>query len=626
MRRWTRWGTALFLPALWLGACGDDTNVDNDDGGSGGDPPPPAGQVDLMVDTNRDGVVDTFDNEGEELWTVEKGAVFLPNLDDDDGDGLRDAENDIVDVHPELGTIDLADMALMKVAPFEGAPDTAVGRLFMDPMSLAHVRVFKLALDGNWYMILGVDVNGTVLHQHDLNIDEVRAGLELRVEGRTLAGLHTAVSYDGNVDDYVPWSGTTTFTYGVWETPEAPGPMVVDEDNPDGVDEVQLRVAPWLMYGNLTPHLDIIFAGDFGNSNQHFRDTIQQSIVEDPMGSTFWTIPGWSDQWTEDWMQTGFASMPGPDGTVHGIRLTMPRPWTQAAQLPIVWLENNLHYPDSGSFVVYKVPNSGDTYDSHGNHDLIPPYEHNGMSYPYGRIVYGSGVLPETKAFYEAQLVQAPALSAKTSWLIVGHIDEVFSYVPADTPRGWKLLVGSPTLAVEMLEDLQDQGHGEVQMFVGKSWSNGQQAAISINEALGDPDLMAWSQEAQAETDGMLATYVEAIGLQPDEIVEIPFLYERDFGRMVAFNPGTVNALVYNNAVVFPKPFGPIIDGVDPFEADLIERIGTGALGIGREGNGMDVYFADNWDLYHRLLGEVHCGTNISGPPSPEIKWWEAAQ
>src|SRR5690606_24778863 len=109
-----------------------------------------------------------------------------------------------------------------------------------------------------------------------------------------------------------------------------------------------------------------------------------------------------------------------------------------------------------------------------------PPYEHNGMSYPYGRIVYGSGVLPETKAFYEAQLVQAPALSAKTSWLIVGHIDEVFSYVPADTPRGWKLLVGSPTLAVEMLEDLQDQGHGEVQMFVGKSWSNGQQAAISI--------------------------------------------------------------------------------------------------------------------------------------------------
>jgi protein-arginine deiminase len=625
VRRWTRWGVALFLPALWL-ACGDDTDVANDDGGgAGGNTPPPADKVDLMADTNRDGVVDTFDNEGEELWTVEKGAAFLPNLDDDDGDGVRDSENDWVDFTEGVGPIDLDDMALMRIAPFADAPAGAQGRLFIDPMSLPHVRVFKLALDGNWYMVLGIDGNGGVLGQHDLNPDEVKAGLELRVEGRTLAGLHTAVSFDPNLNANVPWSGVTTFTYGVWETFDAPGPMIVDESNPDGVDELQMRVAPWLMFGNLTPHLDLLFAGNFGNSNQHFRDQIQLATDEDPMGSEFWQISGWSDQWTEDWMQTGFASIPGPNGTVHGIRLAMPRPWSQAAQLPVEWLKNNLTYQDSGYFVVYKTAPSGDSYDSHGNHDLVPPYEHNGMSYPYGRIVYGSGVQQETKAFYEAQLVQAPALTAKTSWLIVGHIDEVFSYVPANTPRGWKLLVGSPSLAKSMLEDLQAAGHGEVQMFVGKNWTNGP-AAISINEVLGDPDLMSWSQQAQAETDGMLATYVAEIGLQPDEIIEIPFLYERDFGAMVAYNPGTVNSLVFNNAIVFPKPFGPMINGVDPFEADLFDRFATGALGLGRDGNGMQVYFADNWDLYHRLLGEVHCGTNISGPPSPEIKWWEAAQ
>src|SRR5690606_27976053 len=125
----------------------------------------------------------------------------------------------------------------------------------------------------------------------------------------------------------------------------------------------------WIMYGNLTPYLDLVFAGNFGNSNQAFRDAIQQAVDDDENGVAFWQINSWSDQWTQDWMQTGFVSMPLPDGAVHGIRLAMPRPWSQAAQLPIEWLKSNLTFQDSGHFVVYKVPNSGDSYDSHGNHD-----------------------------------------------------------------------------------------------------------------------------------------------------------------------------------------------------------------------------------------------------------------
>ena len=44
----------------------------------------------LLVDTNRDGQVDASDEAGEEVWTQASGAVFGPNQDDDDEDGVRD--------------------------------------------------------------------------------------------------------------------------------------------------------------------------------------------------------------------------------------------------------------------------------------------------------------------------------------------------------------------------------------------------------------------------------------------------------------------------------------------------------------------------------------------------------
>jgi protein-arginine deiminase len=627
VRRWTRLGVSvLLLPTLWLGACSDDEAVTPDDdgkGGSGGQVIPEFDKVDLVVDTNRDGVLNGLDNEGEALWTVERGAAFLPNLDDDNGDGILDAENDWIDLTEEHD-LDLHDLAKMHVAPWPEVPATAVGRIFLDGMALPHVRVFKRALDGNWYMVLGIDMADppNVMHVHELTAAEIAAGVDLAVEGRTLAGLHNAVSWDGN--ENVPWSGIASFSYGVWETPDAPGPMIVDESNPGGMDEVQMRVAPWIMYGNLTPYLDLVFANNTGFSNQLFRDVIQQSADEDDRGVHFWVINNWNDRWTEDWMQTGFVSMPAADGAVHGIRLTMPRPFSQGGVQapPIEWLRGNLTFQDSGYFATYKTVNTGSTLDSHGNHDLVPAYG----GFPYGRIIYGSGILPETAAFYEAQLVQTPAVTVPTGWLYVKHVDEVFSYVPANTERGWKLLVGSPALARTMLETWRDQGHGEQQLFIGKKWWNNTNAAISINDLLADTDIMSWSQQSQGHIDGMLATLVAELALQPDEILEIPFLFERDSGGMVAYNPGTVNSLVFNNSIVIPDPFGPNINGVDGFQKDLIDRLGTAAHGIGRDGTGMKVYFADNWEAYHINLGEVHCGTNISGPPSPEIKWWEAMQ
>ncbi|HMR08926.1 MAG TPA: hypothetical protein PKA88_24265, partial [Polyangiaceae bacterium] len=79
-------------------------------------PATPQPIVDLRVDVNRDGLIsldDPTDDEGEEAWSAERVAVFLPNVDDDaqacphgpDLKGLsddalagcRDSANDVVD-------------------------------------------------------------------------------------------------------------------------------------------------------------------------------------------------------------------------------------------------------------------------------------------------------------------------------------------------------------------------------------------------------------------------------------------------------------------------------------------------------------------------------------------------
>ena len=42
--------------------------------------------------------------------------------------------------------------------------------------------------------------------------------------------------------------------------------------------------------------------------------------------------------------------------------------------------------------------------------------------------------------------------------------------------------------------------------------------------------------------------------------------------------------------------------------------------------HGITVHFIENWDLYHRLGGEVHCGTNAMREVPTDVKWWESGR
>jgi len=59
---------------------------------------------------------------------------------------------------------------------------------------------------------------------------------------------------------------------------------------------------------------------------------------------------------------------------------------------------------------------------------------------------------PELVDFINAQGVQAPAIAVDMSWLDVGHVDEVFAFVPYGDR--FKVLVADTTCALELLEEL----------------------------------------------------------------------------------------------------------------------------------------------------------------------------
>src|SRR5262249_15118264 len=134
--------------------------------------------------------------------------------------------------------------------------------------------------------------------------------------------------------------------------------------------------------------------------------------------------------------------------------------------------------------------------------------------------------------FLDAQAVQGPAFAIDTSWLMVGHVDEVLSFVKAPTARGWKLLLASPARAKKLLDDVvaQNAANGSVLVFAGQSWLDDQgkavPAQVTINALLADSARMAASQVAQTKIDAIRVALQQEIGLADDEIVDVPVLFE----------------------------------------------------------------------------------------------------
>jgi hypothetical protein len=105
----------------------------------------------------------------------------------------------------------------------------------------------------------------------------------------------------------------------------------------------------------------------------------------------------------------------------------------------------------------------------------------------------------------------------------------------------------------------------------------------------------------------------EGLDLDDADVFAIPVLFSgRRNERTRAYFPNMVNHLVIGRTSIVPKPYGPVVNGKDTFEAAFRETLPE-----------RDVRFIDDWYSYHEQMGEVHCGTNARRTPLVDVRWWE---
>jgi protein-arginine deiminase len=193
--------------------------------------------------------------------------------------------------------------------------------------------------------------------------------------------------------------------------------------------------------------------------------------------------------------------------------------------------------------------------------------------------------------FLEVQGVQWPPIVVDTSWLAIGHVDEVVNFVPARAKAGFKVLLPSPKAAREMLQALLAKGLEEEPVFAG----------TEDEMTLGTLRMRISQTTENLAIDETVARLREQLkmelNLEDSDFVMVPALFE---GGMAVI-PNAVNSAVVNGYLLVPEPLGPRLNEKDGFEQ---------AIRAALAGCDVRVIFIDSWNAYHMAGGEVHCGTN----------------
>jgi protein-arginine deiminase len=570
----------------------------------------------LTADVDRDGRLTAADEAGEERWTAARGAIFLPNLDDDerrcrvDPADLDEAGaevdrklatcNDAADERINGGR-DAADLAPLEVNAYGNLSNQAGGTLSVVPADKARVFV-----DGK--------VAGT------LTAGQLRRGVRVELEGRDV------------VRDPAKWDGQVSVT------------LAVTDRGRTTTDVVRLRVAPLMLQNDLQPAETVLAAkpntgpGWPGGEAPYpegvpgewepFAKTLGKAAqaagakVKLVQGTT----EGWKDMWLQDTFEPATASMPVVGGSqtmrilirsgnvwelpgADGKLVATPRP---AGRL----LYRDLRGPDIGIVQeLSAVASDGldDLLNMGGNIEALPPYD----GYPHGRVVYGSGARRPDAGFITmvaGQGFQRPVV-VDTSWLMVGHADETTHVVRADNARGWTLTVADPRLAVELLRKAHQEGAGRAQLFADTNAKK----KPAVDQVLANSKQLEDNEAAAQHIDDQLAILLKATGLKPSELVRLPVLFERvmGYGLLRAMTPGLVNGLsLTGRDFAAPDPHGPKVEG-----RDIVRQATEHALGR----NGVRVHWVEDFFWAHLGGGEVHCATNALRDTRSTDTWWKSA-
>ncbi|MDR3359416.1 MAG: protein-arginine deiminase domain-containing protein, partial [Bifidobacteriaceae bacterium] len=436
-------------------------------------------------------MISPADAEGRATWTQDRGAFFLPNIDDDleqcpvaadDGSQLSDVElascNDAAD-DVVNGDEDVADLARIAVQPVD---TTAVQSVHVELLGVGAAKTRVFVNTGT-----GADAADWVALSPDGTLpgELVGAGVELGIEGKDII---RDSSWDGSVKVRVTHLDATAAVIAA--------------------DEVEMRATPLLFQTDLMP-IRQLFAADNATSvyagrgeieptasTQRTRLTavpfqadIRAGVARINQDVEFKLLPSLegargggtgTDVWAQDIMEPGFMTLATPEGE-HGMAVFVRapvrdgrdnggvNPFRQTGRVIFTELRGRdvagVQHFDPDYVPAAPTGNSSyDTFGSTGNYGTVPPHRSDGIDYPVGRKLFGSvdgyTADPSFNAMLMAQGFQDPIV-VNTSWLRVGHIDEVVSFIPANNKLGWAMVAADPQLGFDLLRRLRDEGRGD---------------------------------------------------------------------------------------------------------------------------------------------------------------------
>ncbi|XP_037345915.2 protein-arginine deiminase type-2 [Pungitius pungitius] len=558
-------------------------------------------EISLDVDADRDGVVEKNNaNKGSWKWGPEgHGAILLVNC---DSERLYKKKPD--NEKDNVSTVsDLKDMSLMvlrtrgparlpegyKLAMHISQGDAESVRVFRtaDPKNTARQNLFYKYFVKDYPLVLSREV----LTQEVSYLGEA-AEMNFYVEG---------LKFPDNDFD-----GLISIHLSLLEPISSRLP-----ETPIFTDTVVFRVAPWIMTPNTLKPVEVFVCSTPDNYKflKSMKNLVAKCGYKLKICSEFVNR---GDRWIQDELEFGYIDSPHQRFPVV---LDSPRDG-DLGDFPY----DELLGPDFG--YVTRLANKEDvsSLDSFGNLEVSPPVTVGGKHYPLGRIIIGVAFPTATKGrnmtkvvqdFLWAQKVQEP-IALFSDWLVVGHVDEFMTFVPAPDRKGFRLLLASPAAGYKLFRGLRRDGHGQAKLFDGLK----DEKAVTVDEILDDEGFRAENNYVQSCIDWNRDVLKRELGLDEEDIIDLPILFKlhehKSEYRAVAYYPDMVNMIVLGRELGIPKPFGPRVNGLCALEAEMLSLMG---------GLGLNCTFIDDFAAYHKLLGEVHCGSNVRREAF-DFKWW----
>lgn len=499
-------------------------------------------------------------------------CIVIPNIDDDDGDGLPDFR---ADVHN--GAVD-NELLQVHVDSDADLPEGAVLRAEIPKPWDRFLRIFKLDPSDKMFRPiedpLRLDVE-----------DAARNGVELAIETSAFAGPGR------------PREIELGFRF---ETKH--GDLISRK-------VIRCSVAPFVMSSCLDP-VDAVHVVRTKLTERFVSDLKPVVVAAGARLLAFENVaPPEHDIWIQDATEIGYAT--DGDRVMH-VAFHGNRGMKLDDLFANAFLNKDHGVVHPGNF----RGKSAEWIDWFGNLEVSPPLKARGRSYPRGRIYAGTqgvrAMHPEVIGFLEAQGVQAPVLWLDTSWLVIGHVDETVSWVPSDVGNAFRMLLPSPRLALEILRKAEKASPGCI-LNRGTRRDDSEKdeyCDTPVAAVLDDRTLMAGQEFVQKKIDGVRRTLQAELGIADADIIEIPVLFEswpgRFAGRYGALTTNMVNSLLVGKTLIVPNPHGPLVDGADVLLQAVKDRL---------EPLGCKVEAIDDFYPYHRYGGEVHCGTNATRHP-----------